>query len=557
MNVPEVDALMQCDLTKVIEEMMSLVDFIDSYYENLTNNNLMRYWQDKDVTLKSVVLMDLLDWLCCLAFSDGFIAPEEVQFINTYLKQSFSENDIIDLCKFRINQDYYNHVPLSFVLLYENDLVMKSFGIEEDFNSVEALYILFRVIGVQFIHCDNDVAFKEYAVLKAYTEDLSKRICDFELIQKHLIVLEATNGEIGEEYSEIRYPFNKDAFNEYIKELNGIEDINDEISMTTSSSAINIDPWQFRETKINTSWDLKLITNEYYNFTGEFDNHFDDFKDIFTLKNRDRLEYTFLTPQQYRSILNKIKSTSDTILVKIINENNIDLNSLSTFEKILLFTESFVGDINYKRFGDKLGIYVFNKIQLDGRFDISIQIATLIHELAHHLLAEIFEQAAMILLNSDKTDAIEHYVDFSMRPLPSALLNEYCAHTVEGHFTPQEYHHYGSYEKILKEFDMETDRELIDECKKIGNTFSQDILTIIEPYIDYNLRREIKQQFKEDNPDLPVSQAVSFETDETLEISHVLTFINFILLTGFDEALKNPEILDDFKKHFELNKQIL
>ena len=209
MNVPEVDALMQCDLTKVIEEMMSLADLIDSNYENLSNNNLMRYWQDKDVTLKSVVLMDLLDWLCCLAFSDGFIAPEEVQFINTYLKQSFSENDIIDLCKFRINQDYYNHVPLSFVLLYENDLVMKSLGIEEDFNSVEALYILFMVIGVQFIHCDNEVAFKEYAVLKAYTEDLSKRICDFELIQKHLIVLEATNGENGEQYSEIRYPFNK------------------------------------------------------------------------------------------------------------------------------------------------------------------------------------------------------------------------------------------------------------------------------------------------------------------------------------------------------------
>ena len=551
MNVPEVDALMQCDLTKVIEEMMSLADLIDSNYENLSNNNLMRYWQDKDVTLKSVVLMDLLDWLCCLAFSDGFIAPEEVQFINTYLKQSFSENDIIDLCKFRINQDYYNHVPLSFVLLYENDLVMKSLGIEEDFNSVEALYILFMVIGVQFIHCDNEVAFKEYAVLKDYTEDLSKRICDFELIQKHLIVLEATNGEIGEEYSEIRYPFNKDAFNEYLKELNGIEDIDDEISRTNSSD-ININPWQFRETKINTSWDLKLITNEYYNFTGEFDNHFDDFKDIFTLKNRDRLEYTFLTPQQYRSILNKIKSTSDNLLVKIINENNIDFNSLSIFEKILLFTESFVGDINYKRLNDKLGVYSFNKIQLDDNSYGSLQIITLLHELAHHLLAEILEQAAMILLNTDKTDAVEYYVDFSMRMPPSPLLNEYCAHTVENRFTPSGYKNYGSYERLLKEFDIEKDNELIDMCKKIGYTFSQDILTIIEPFIDYNLREEIKQQFREDFDYPPDFQRNSHEMEEALDVSHVLGFINFILLAGINEALENPEMFEDYRKHFEL-----
>lgn len=70
----------------------------------------MRYWQSINVTLKSVLLTDLLDWLCCLAFSDGFIAPEEVEFINTCLKQSFSAEEIIDLCKFRVNQEYFNNL---------------------------------------------------------------------------------------------------------------------------------------------------------------------------------------------------------------------------------------------------------------------------------------------------------------------------------------------------------------------------------------------------------------------------------------------------------------
>lgn len=540
------DELLQCDLTEAIEEMMALADMIDSNYQDISNNNLMRYWQAKDVNLKSTLLIDLLDWLCCLAFSDGFIAPEEVQFINTYLKQSFSVEDIIDLCKFRINQDYFNHLPLSFVLLYENDLVMKTQDMQYDFNAVEVLYMLFRVIGVQFIYCDGDIAFKELTILNEYTEDLSNRICDFDLIQKHLSVLEAY-GEIGDGYLENRYPFNQDVFNEYIG------DIDEEISKVNSSSAININPWQSKEIKIDVSWDVELIPNDYYNFTGEFDNHFEDFKDIFTLKNRDKLKNTFLTPQQYRSILNKIKLTSEKVLAKIINENNIDLSSLNIFEKILLFSESFV-DTNYKRLGGKLGVYAFNKIQLDYTSDKAIQTTTLIHELAHHLLAEIFEQSAMLLLNTDKTDAIEVYVDFSMRPYPSALLNEYCAHTVENHFTPPQYHNYGSYERILKEFDIEKDKELIDEFKNMGYTFSQDILTIIDSFIDNNLREEIKQQFGEDSCYSSSSHGISPETKEGFEISHVLGFINFILLTGIDEALKNPEMFDKYKEQFIIKK---
>ena len=538
------ECLLQCNLTEAIEAMMGYADIIDNNYLENINNKIMRYWQSKEVTLKSVLLTDLLDWLLCLAFSDWFIAPEEVDFINKYLKQSFSEEDVIDLCKFRINQDYFNHLPLSFVLLYENDFTNNS-DIPDNFNSVETLYMLFMIIGIHFIHCDNDVAFKELAVFEGYTEDLSKRICDFNIIQKYLSVLEASHFEIGEEYSENRYPFNQDNFNKYI------EDISEDISNVNSSSVF-IHPWQFEETKINASWDLKLTPNDYYNFSGEFNNHLDDFKDIFTLKNRDKLRNTYLTPQQYRSILNKIKSTSDNLLVTIINENNIDLNSLSIFEKILLFTQSFVGDVNYKRLNDKLGVYIFNKIQVDDNAYESLQIITLIHELAHHLLAEIFEQAVMILLNTDKSNAIEYYVDFSMRMYPSPLLNEYCAHTVENNFTPLKYQNYGSYERLLKEFDMEKDKELIEECKKIGYTFSQDILTIVEPFIDYNLREEIKQQFREDFDNSLDYHGSSYEMEVPLDISHVLGFINFILLTGFNEALENSEMFEDYMKQFVL-----
>lgn len=219
----------------------------------------------------------------------------------------------------------------------------------------------------------------------------------------------------------------------------------------------------------------------------------------------------------------------------------------------MLFTKSFV-DVDYKAGGADLGNYGFNKIHLDDRLDAANQITTLIHELSHHLLAEIFEQSAMIIFNTDKTNAIESYVGFSLMCAdPSVLLNEYCAHTVEGRFTPHGYQNYGSFENILRRFDLNRDINLVRMCMMVGNTFSRDILGLIEPFIDYKLREEIKLQFKKDFNYPPNYQGISLEIKDTLEINQLLDFINFILLTGFNAALKNPNQLFKYREQFELH----
>ena len=316
---------------------------------------------------------------------------------------------------------------------------------------------------------------------------------------------------------------------------------------------IKSNPWQTGEVKTNNPWDLEINPNDNYNFTGEFSNHLTEFKDIFTRENHNKLENIHLTPNQYKNIFSKIQSTSNQILNKSIQENNIDFNSLSILEKILLFTKSFV-EVDYKAGGADLGNYAFNKINLDDRLDAANQITTLIHELAHHLLAEIFEQSVMIIFNTDKTNAIESYVGFSLMCAdPSVLLNEYCAHTVEGRFTPHGYQNYGSFENILKRFDLNRDINLVRMCMMVGNTFCQDILGLMEPFIDYNLREEIKQQFKKDFNYPPNYQGISLEIKDTLEINQLLDFINFILLTGFNAALQNPDRLFEYRRQFELH----
>ena len=317
---------------------------------------------------------------------------------------------------------------------------------------------------------------------------------------------------------------------------------------------IQTNPWESGEIKDNAPWDIEINPNDNYNFSGQFKNHLTDFRDIFTQENHRRLENIHLTTKQYRNIFTKIKSISDDILNKSITENNIDFNSLSILEKILLFTKSFA-EVDYKARGADLGNYAFNKINLDDRLDTANQITTLIHELAHHLLAEIFEQSAMIIFDSDKTTAIEAYVGFSlMCANPSILLNEYCAHTVQGRFTPHGYQNYGSFENILQRFDTNRDIEIIRMCMMVGNTFCQDLLVIFESFINYNLREEIKQQFKTDKINqYPEYNGILFEIRETLDINILLNFINLILLTGFNEALRNPERLFEFRRQFELH----
>ena len=88
---------------------------------------------------------------------------------------------------------------------------------------------------------------------------------------------------------------------------------------------------------------------------------------------------------------------------------------------------------------------------------------------------------------------------------------------------------------------------------RAGNTFCQDLLSIIEPFIDYNLREEIKQQFKKDFSYPPNYRGISLEIKETIDIDDLLSFINCILLDGFNDALENPKLLLDFKKQFKLN----
>ena len=311
-----------------------------------------------------------------------------------------------------------------------------------------------------------------------------------------------------------------------------------------------IEPISNPKTHVNI-FGLKINSNENFNFKGKFKNHFTEVEDIITITNYDKIENTYLTIEQYNEIIDNIKLTAYIILNKTIKENYIDLNSLSIFEKVLLFVKSFV-EVRYKSVGKELGSYSFNKINLDDRIDDSDKITTLIHELSHHLLAEIFEQAVMLILDTDKTYAIESFVSFSFKNNVATLLNEYCAHTVEGRFSPYGHQKYGSFEHALDKFDNVNQDNIISLCKRVGNTFCKDLLKIIEPFIDYNLREEIKQQYKKDSKIPYDANGILLEIKDISTNDELFDLINLILISGFDNLRENPKCVLELKNILEL-----
>lgn len=283
-----------------------------------------------------------------------------------------------------------------------------------------------------------------------------------------------------------------------------------------------------------------LMKREYNHIGG-----FNSFEMLFTKENINTLENTRLSEDEYNMILKNICDLGKYNYEKIINNpSKSKLNNSNVFNNIFNITSAYT-DINYKSKGAELGSYAFNNINVDDRLDKSQQIATLIHELAHHLLAEIFEQILMYIFEVKKTKELESIAHFALVVNTNAkLMNEYCAHTVEGRFIPHGYQNYGSFNSLLvSNFDLKKEAEMVKFNMILGNTFADDIISIIENFVPADLRDKIKTQFKSDYSTPPNYSEILLEHKEVIDFKSKSEFISVLLLSSFNAA-KNKNFRD-------------
>lgn len=255
----------------------------------------------------------------------------------------------------------------------------------------------------------------------------------------------------------------------------------------------------------------------------------------------------------YKRILIDIKKYYRTNLKNIILMNNIDFNYLSLRDKILLFSKSFT-DTSYKSVGKQLGSYAFNEIRIDDRLSNPLIITSIIHELSHFILERIFKEILMKIIDSNDTPLISSFVKIMLEDNDlNYLLDEYCAHSVEGRFALYGYQDYSSFKYKLDEISGLYSKEDIDYALLVANTFAYDIKEIMEDFIDDDLRDDIKEEFLY----MPQEQdfaPLDFEIESRFECEELIEAIAIILTSGIGETLNQSEKLARYmEKYSNLN----
>ena len=265
----------------------------------------------------------------------------------------------------------------------------------------------------------------------------------------------------------------------------------------------------------------------------------------------DVLESVNLSEEEYDDIINDIIVSAKIKYGALREDSSITEEDLFPLDKILLITKSFAS-ISFKNEGSDYGHYGLNLIQIDERLNSSLQIFTILKQLAHHLLAEILENVMAYVLDVEKDDELESVIAASFKFEAPNLMDEYCACIVQERFIPYGYQNFNSFYEIFDKVD--DDSENIIFYLNLANSLAQDIFFILDEFIDEDLREKIKIQFQVDNIGkenishgldnlsiLPVDEKIHSITFMTLKIP-IKVFL--------DEKDSYDDILDDYKDKF-------
>ena len=146
----------------------------------------------------------------------------------------------------------------------------------------------------------------------------------------------------------------------------------------------------------------------------------------------------------------------------------------------------------------------------------------------------------MKILNTNDTPLISSYVKILLEDNDlNYLLDEYCAHTVEGRFALYGFQDYSSFKYKLDEISHLYSKEDIDYALILANE-----------YIDEDLRDEIKDEFLKLN-DRPNYEPLDLEIESRLEGDDFRDALSMILTSGIGEALSQKDKLSRYMDRFE------
>ena len=176
--------------------------------------------------------------------------------------------------------------------------------------------------------------------------------------------------------------------------------------------------------------DIKI----HYSEENRYDNYLNNPNELLTDENVEKIIMCDISSDEYRNILLDITQNAQLNLLNTVKNYNLNINELDTKDKVLLFSKSFT-ETDFKSVGRLLGSYSFGQILIDDRLSDPMIITSIIHELAHFILEKILKEVLMKILRTNDTPLLSSYVKILLEDNDlNYLLDEFCAHTVEGRF---------------------------------------------------------------------------------------------------------------------------
>ncbi len=268
----------------------------------------------------------------------------------------------------------------------------------------------------------------------------------------------------------------------------------------------------------------------------------DDFDVLFSEYNENLLLNAHITDDEYNKLLKNI----------FLRANFNEIHGSTIKDKILNLASIFTPCKTKARGYERGFIFLGNYIFYDDRMDESVQIATIIHELAHYLLFAIVESLLCDIFNVNTSSTLQSFIWYFLTIPEFKIMNEYCAHTVEGRFIPYGYQNYGSFNVLIENSNF--DDESIKTMEMFGNSFANEIIVYLEKYIGNDLRQEIKLQYKMDLKN-PNYDSIVNETNDCFPLSVKNSMLLKILYDILKEAsnLDVREELKSIKEGIDLN----
>lgn len=249
----------------------------------------------------------------------------------------------------------------------------------------------------------------------------------------------------------------------------------------------------------------------------------DDFDILFSEYNINLLSNADISDEEYNELLRNI----------FIRADYSEIYGIGIKERILSLASVFTQCKSKSRGYERGYIFLDNCIYYDDRLDDSVQIATIIHELAHYFLFSIIESLLCHVLKVETSATLQSFIWYFLTLPEFKIMNEYCAHTVEGRFIPYGYQNYGSFNLLVDRIGV--DEESLRDMVKLGNTFANEIIVYLEKYISEDLRQDIKLQYRLDL-NKQAFESILLETDDAFPLNLKNTILLGVLCNILKEA---------------------